>query len=99
MAQGFGEHAPPALAAMITSARGGFAELDDGDDCCDCPDEEHDAHDRDSQRHNDRDDFHLRLLLEGDALFSLMGRYLGKRTPMSGGGDRQEIRATCGYTR
>ena len=62
-----GEHLPPALARMITSARGGLAQLDDADNRRHAADKEHNTDDRDGQRHDDRGDSHVRLLLEGNA--------------------------------
>jgi hypothetical protein len=50
---------------MIISAGRGFAELDDADDRRHRTDKEHDTDDRYDQRHDDRADSHVRLLLEG----------------------------------
>ena len=83
--EGFGKHVPPALAAMITSAGSRLAELDDADDRCHGADKEHDTDDRDGQRHDDRDDFHLRLLLGGDAPFSLVRHSCGLASARSPG--------------
>jgi hypothetical protein len=68
MPESFGEHVPPAPAGMIASPWGWFAELDDADNRCNGADEQHNADNRDGQRHDDRGDSHARLLLlEGDA--------------------------------
>jgi hypothetical protein len=66
MPEGFSEHMTPAVGRMITSSWSGSAELDDVDDRCNGADKEHDADNRDGQRHEDRGDFHVRLLLEGN---------------------------------
>ena len=76
--EGLGEQVLPTPARLITSAGSRLAELDDADDRCHGADEDHDTDDRDRQRHDDRGDFHVRLLL-GAMRFSLVGAHLGQR--------------------
>src|SRR4029453_13177929 len=63
--ESFGEHPPPALTRMITATGRGAAQLDYPREPCHAADEQHPTHDRNGQRHDDRGDFHLSLLLEG----------------------------------
>jgi hypothetical protein len=64
MTESLREHVPPPLAWTISPARSRFAQLDNADDRCDGSDKEHYTDDRDGQRHDDRGDSHVRLLLD-----------------------------------
>ena len=64
MPESFGQHVLPALARMITATGRRFSDLDDTEDRYHGADKEHDTDDRNGQRHDDRGDSHVRLLLE-----------------------------------
>ena len=77
--EGLGEHLPPPPARMITATGRGFAELDYADDRCHGAGKECNTGDRHGQRHDDRDDLHLRLLLGQRCALSLVRHYAGWR--------------------
>jgi hypothetical protein len=67
MGESLREHVLPPLAWTISPVGSRFAKPDNADDCCDGADKEHYADDRDGQRHDDRGDSHVRLLLDDNA--------------------------------